>query len=253
MENYRRVEPVAVGGEKMKYRLGMILFFGSLASLFAQTQEAYIREKNGTVELLLSGSGSWRSARAGDPVPAAAVLSTGFKSTAVLSIGNSSITVHPLTRLTIEEILKRDKDEMVNLTLRTGRIRAEVTPPAGGKTEFTVRSPIATASVRGTVFDFDTVNIQVTEGTVVFVPTVQTGGTGSRAVQVSTGDSSAVDQTTGRAVAPLQAAEASRSLPNLAGQASGSDQLPGAGTPAVGVGLSASPGSLNINVILESQ
>jgi hypothetical protein len=222
------------------------LFFGSLVSLAAQTPEAHIREKTGTVELLLPGSRNWRPAREGDPVPAGAVLSTGFKSTAVLLLGNSAIIVRPLTRLSIEEILSRDKTEKVDLKLRTGRIRASVTPPAGGKTDFTVRSPIATASVRGTSFDFDTVNIQVTGGTVVFSPAVQTRGAGWRAVQVSAGDRAAVDQDTGRAVHPLKAAETSRSLPGLAGQSSGSGiRPPGAGTPARG------SGSLSVNVTLE--
>jgi hypothetical protein len=224
----------------------MTLFFGCLVSLFAQTPEVYIREKTGTVELLLPGSRNWRPARNGDRVPAAAVLSTGFRSTAVVSVGNSAIIVQPLTRLSIEEIVGRDKNERVDINLRTGRIRVNVTPPAGGETDFTVRSPIATASVRGTAFDFDTVDIHVIEGTVVFSPTARTGGAGSRAVEVSAGDSATVDRDTGRAVHPLRAAETSRSLPNLAGQVSGGLQPPGAGTPVTG------PGSLTVNVTLES-
>jgi hypothetical protein len=217
------------------------LFFGTLVSLFAQTPEVYIREKTGTVELLLPGSRNWRSARDGDHIPAAAVLSTGFRSTAVVSVGNSAVIVRPLTRLSIEEILSRDKNERVDLNLQTGRIRANVTPPAGGKTDFTVRSPMVTASVRGTAFDFDTGNIRVTGGTVVFSPSVQTGG--SRAVEVNAGDSATVDQDTGRTVHPLRAAETSRNLPSLAGQASG-PRPPEAGTPV--------PGSLTVKVTLES-
>lgn len=224
--------------------LSAALFFGSLVSLFAQTPEVHIRETTGTVELLLPGSRNWRPVRAGESVPAAAVLSTGFKSTAVLSVGNSTIIVRPLTRLKVEEILGRDKNERVDLSLRTGRIRARVTPPAGGgNVDFTIRSPSASASVRGTGFDLDTMNIRVAEGTVVFSPAVRTGN-GFRAVQVNAGDRAMVDPDTGRAVHPLRAAETSRSLPGLAGQDSGSGPRP-AGAPVTA-------GLLNVNVILES-
>jgi hypothetical protein len=223
------------------------LFFGSLVSLFAQTSEVYVREKTGTVELLLPGSRNWRPALDGDLVPASTVLSTGFKSTAVLSAGNSAIIVLPLTRLSIEEILSRDKNERVAIKLWTGRVRVNVTPPLGGKTDFIIRGSIVSASVRGTAFDFDTVNIRVTEGTVVFSPAVQTGS-GFRAVAVSAGDRAMADQDTGGVVHPLKAAEISRSLPALAGQDSGSGlqlQPPGAGTRIM-------TGSLKINVSLES-
>jgi hypothetical protein len=238
----------------MKAVLWITLLFGSLASLFAQTREVYIREQTGTVELLLPGSENWRPARMGDAIPTAAVLSTGFKSTAVLEIGNSTVTVLPITRLSIEEILIRDKNETVNLRLRTGRVRADVNPPPGGGIEFNVRSPIATASVRGTSFEFDSINIRVIEGTVAFSPTVQTAGARPRSVQVSAGAQSSVDQDTGKAVIPLVAAENSRSLPALAGSASTPAlQAPSAGAPVTGFTPAPSPGSLNINVTLESK
>jgi hypothetical protein len=91
-------------------------------------------------------------------------ISTGFKSSAVIALGNSTITVRPLTRLTLEEIARLQDTEEAGLYLGTGRVRAEVAPPSGGKIDFTVRSPMATASVRGTTFDFDTVNLRVLEG-----------------------------------------------------------------------------------------
>jgi hypothetical protein len=74
--------------------------------------------------------------------------------------------------------------ENVSLNLDTGRIRVDVSPPAGNLTNFTVRSPNATASVRGTSFEFDTVNISVDEGRVIF-----TGNNGIGVIVTEGGES----------------------------------------------------------------
>jgi hypothetical protein len=63
-----------------------------------------------------------------------------------------------------------------------------------------VQSPTATASVRGTVFEFDTVNLKVEEGTVSF------SGVDRPAVYVTAGQSSSPDPTSGRTVAPVETA-----------------------------------------------
>jgi ferric-dicitrate binding protein FerR (iron transport regulator) len=94
------------------------------------------------------------------------MISTGFKSGAVVAIGNSTLSVQPLSRLSVEELVLMERGEKVGVNLRAGRIRAEVKPPAGGKTEFTIRSPSVTASVRGTAFEFDGVELRVEEGRV---------------------------------------------------------------------------------------
>jgi hypothetical protein len=228
----------------MKALFILIIFLTSLTLSFAQDQTAYIKEMNGTVEIKLPGSTDWFPAKTGDVVSASTILSTGFKSTAILSLGSSTLTIRPLTRLSLEEILNQDENETINIALRTGRVRAEVTPPTGGKIDFTIRSPVVTASVRGTVFDFDTLNLQVAEGTVVFVPGSPTTKTPRRSVQVSAGDRAWADRDSGKVVNPLKAAETSIALPVLPGQVS---------APAVDNSVkSASPGSLVVGVILES-
>jgi hypothetical protein len=45
----------------------------------------------------------------------------------------------------------------------------DVNPPAGTKASLSVNSPTATASVRGTSFEFDTRNLRVNSGTVHFM------------------------------------------------------------------------------------
>jgi hypothetical protein len=141
-----------------------VLFLTGAGALFSQ--EAVIREANGTVELKEPGAADWSPARPGQGIPRNTVVSTGFKSTAVIGLGNSVLTIQPLTRLSVEELEERDSNERINLNLRTGRIRADVKPPAGGRTEFVVKSPIATASVRGTVFEFNGIQLRVEEGRV---------------------------------------------------------------------------------------
>lgn len=216
--------------------------FGTL--LFAQNAqntEALIREMTGAVELKHPGQADWIPARAGDRVGGAAIISTGFKSTAVLSIGNSTLTVRPLTRLSLETLMNQGETETINIGLQTGRVRAEVRPPAGGRTDFTVRTPMVTASVRGTVFDLDPVNLWVSEGTVRCEAAELAG---VRPVLVSTGQRSQVDSDTGRTLSPLAAAEMDRALPAMAGR----EALPDAGE---GARPENPQGSLMLTVTLE--
>jgi hypothetical protein len=184
------------------------LFFGVIF-LFSQnipaqeaggTEAAVIRELSGTVETRAPGATAWANARAGDRIGKNTLVSTGFKSTAVLVLGDSVITVRPLTRLSLEEIIRNQEGEQVSMYLQAGRIRAEVNPPSGGKTDFTVRSPVATASVRGTTFSFDTENLRVDQGQ------VQYSLPNGRGAQVGEGGTSYLDETSNTVVSPFAAA-----------------------------------------------
>ena len=193
----------------------MFLLMGA-AMLFAQNPEAVIREMTGTVELKLSGSSDWKPANTGDRIAVSTIISTGFKSMAILAVGSSTLTVRPLTRMSLETLMNQNNTETINVGLRTGRVQVDVKAPAGSRSEFSVTTPVATASVRGTSFYMDPVNLRVTEGTVRFTPTA--GPAAVRPVSVGAGQQSWVDTDTGRTVSPLAAAETSRSLPVLAGQ-----------------------------------
>jgi hypothetical protein len=180
------------------------LHAGLYVGLYAQEStgsRAIIRETSGTVEIKAPGSSKWIPARQGQSIARTAVVSTGFKSTAVIALGNSVLSVQPLTRLTVEEIRETAGNERVNISLQTGRIRADVKPPAGGKTEFTVRSPSATASVRGTSFEFDGLHLRVDEGRVHV-----TGGDRS-GTYVGVGHSVSTDIETGRTISAAETAK----------------------------------------------
>jgi hypothetical protein len=169
------------------------------AGLFAQ--QAVIKDFFGTVEIKRPSSADWEPAARGQNISRDTAISTGFKSTAVVMIGNSTLTVRPLTRLTLAEISSMQNDEKVEMRLNAGRVRADVNAPKGGKTNFTVRSPTATASVRGTVFQFDGVNLTVNEGTVEF-----RGAESGGSVLVDAHRTSFTDTESGRAAQPQEVA-----------------------------------------------
>jgi hypothetical protein len=166
--------------------------------LYAQTPGAVIREVSGTVEVQAPGTSAWVPASPGMVIEKATRISTGFKSSAVVAVGGAVITVRPLTRLTLEEIAGRPGAEEAGIYLRAGRVRAEVTRPSGGTINFSVRSPTVTASVRGTVFEFDTVNVTVGEGRVQYA-----GRNGSLAA-VRAGERSTVDEKSSAVTAPRE-------------------------------------------------
>jgi hypothetical protein len=156
---------------------------GFAPRVFAQT--AVIKELTGTVELKLSGASDFIPARVGVEVARDTIISTGFKSTAIVQAGSAVITVRPLTRLTFTEIQALQGEENLNMSLQAGRVRVDVSPPAGSKADLKIASPTAVASVRGTSFDFDIRNLRVDSGTVAFMGkwgyqiTVKKGRTGT--------------------------------------------------------------------------
>ncbi|MDR2965909.1 MAG: FecR family protein [Treponema sp.] len=140
----------------------------SVAILSGFSQSGVIREMTGAVDLKPAGASAFTPARAGSAVAMDTIVSTGFKSTAIIAVGNATITVRPLTRLSLAEIQSAEGVENLNVSLQTGRVRLEVKPPAGTRANAAVQSPSATASVRGTVFDMDNDSVFVSQGKVTF-------------------------------------------------------------------------------------
>ena len=177
-------------------KLIMALFL-AIAGLSVYAQNGVIREISGTVELKAPGSSSFVLAKAGDLLTRDTVISTGFKSTALLEAGSSLITVRPLTRLSLTELQATAGAETISVNLQAGRVRVDVNPPAGTKASMAVTSPIATASVRGTSFTFDTRNVDVNHGIVDF------HGSRGRPMLISAGSGSKI-RDDGKAEDPLK-------------------------------------------------
>ncbi len=148
-----------------KYALAVILLVVS-SFLFAEVS-AVVKEVNGKVEIKSSG-GSWRKASAGMKISKGDYISTGFNSQAVLLLGDSQVIVKQLTRMELEKLVEKEGTVSTGLNLRVGRVRAEVKSAKGLKQNFTLKSPISTAAVRGTVFEYDGRNLTVYRGLVAF-------------------------------------------------------------------------------------
>jgi hypothetical protein len=177
----------------------LLLTAGMWSAAFAQSAQAKFLEVTGTVEIKEAGSPDWKPAAPGDPIGKDTVVSTGFKSTALISLGNSNLAVRPLTRLTLEELERQGGTERAALYLNTGRVRAEVTPPAGGKVDFTIKSPSITASVRGTAFEFDTKHLKVDKGS------IRLSNAKGQRVYVGEGQRSYINEAEQRVVPPFEA------------------------------------------------
>jgi len=163
----------------------VLAFFLMIMGMGVFAQNGTIRELSGTVELKNPGAENYVSAKIGDTVNQKTVVSTGFKSTALIQVGSTLLTVRPLTRLSLTEINASSGAETLNVNLQAGRVRVDVNPPVGSKAAMSVSSPSATASVRGTSFEFDTRNLYVNHGTVSFRGsrgggTLVSGGSSSR-------------------------------------------------------------------------
>ena len=150
--------------EIMKKIILSLLLMGICVNTFAQ--QAVIREVSGTVELKAPGTSSYVPANNGDSVSEDTLISTGFKSSAIIEAGSVLIVVRPLTRLTLVEIRSTLGTETLHTNLAAGRVRVDVNPPAGTRASMSVSSPSATASVRGTGFEMDMRRIIVVEGRV---------------------------------------------------------------------------------------
>ena len=216
----------------------VVLFFLLSTFVFAQNPEAVIKEVTGTVELQFPGTTTWVPAKPGSKITMKTIISTGIKSSVIITTESITLTIRPLTQLSLETLIKKNETDTIDIELRTGRIKADVSAPTGARAELTVRSPMTTASVRGTNFHFDSLSLRVNEGTVRFESSAKAG---SRPVLVNAGQSAWLEIETGYVVNPLYVAEIRRALPSLPGQ----NKLKKSGTSA---GFTSFNGSLDIEV-----
>lgn len=127
-----------------------IIVVAALCCVFASlsSMEVKVIEVSGKVEV--QNGDKWVAVSKGQVLSAGAVISTGFKSEAVLSFDETVIKVKALTRLTIEQLFEKNGDKASSVYLDTGSISADVKPAENKRVGFSVKTPAATASVRGT-------------------------------------------------------------------------------------------------------
>jgi hypothetical protein len=61
-----------------------------------------------------SGAADWAAAKEGERIAKDTVISTGFKSSAILAVGNSTVIAQPLTRLSLAELLNQNETGTVS-------------------------------------------------------------------------------------------------------------------------------------------
>jgi hypothetical protein len=131
----------------------------------AAAQSVEISEVNGLVRIH-DGSGSWSVAEPGDTLNRGMAVSTGFDGKAVIQVGPASVAVEPVTYLTLSQLTEEAGVSRTQVGLSFGRVNAEVKRADSLETNFEVRSPESTASVKGTEFAFDGSRLWVSEGDV---------------------------------------------------------------------------------------
>jgi hypothetical protein len=209
----------------MKRFLFLTIFI--LTGLYVSAQNAVIEHVTGTVEIKQPGENSYKAANAGDKLFKETVISTGFKSFAIIKTGSTTITARPLTHLTLTEIENLSDVETLNINLQAGRVRVDVKPPAGTKAAATVKGPTVTASVRGTSFEFDTDNLYVNEGVVSF------RGSKGQNILVRAGETSRLGQS-GTVTIPTDEKISNLMPPSPAGTGAGESAALGSSSTGVG-------------------
>lgn len=179
-----------------------LIFLFLFSAVYAQT--ATVTSVFGKAEV--QENSSWKALAVGDVISAGKVISTGFNSELVLKIGNSTITVKPLSRVTLEQLNVKDGNHNSTVMLDAGSLNADVKAAENKRVGFSVKSPVATASVRGTAGNIDSYgNLESTEGTWSVVEgNVDDAKEEKRQVLVSKGLSISMDSTTGGIVTPQE-------------------------------------------------
>ncbi len=131
--------------------------------------EARVLETAGRVEIRPAPDADWAPLQDGMVVPGGATISTGFGAAAVIQVGPAArLEVAALSRLTLEQLIEREGLVESDLHLSVGRVRAEIEAVEGIQSDFNLSSPVSTAAVRGTSFEYDGVNVFLTSGDLDF-------------------------------------------------------------------------------------
>lgn len=136
--------------------------------LFAEPAE--VVSVKGKVEVCRGDE--WIPLNVGDTVKQSEVISTGFQSEAKIKMGDSILQLGALSRVTLETLSSGSTKDVVDVYLNTGAVRSKVTHTSDKKISYTVRNPIAVASVRGTEFTFaDNGAASCSDGAIALAPT----------------------------------------------------------------------------------
>ena len=148
-------------------KLFLTVLLTALACSSAFAAAAKVTYVKGKVEV--SRGNAWVTVKVGDEIKESETISTGFQSEARLNYNGSVMAVPALSRVTLETLQSSDTKETVSLKVDTGAVRSKVTHTEGKRIEYTARTSVAVASVRGTDFAvFANGKARVFEGAIAF-------------------------------------------------------------------------------------
>ncbi len=180
-----------------KLLLAALLTALTCSSAFAAA--AKVTYVKGKVEV--SRGNAWVAVKVGDEIKESETISTGFQSEARLNYNGSVMAVPALSRVTLETLQSSDTKETVSLKVDTGAVRSKVTHTEGKRIEYSARTSVAVASVRGTDFAvFANGRAKVFTGAIAFykaadfVPPVAAKGSGSEDGSEDEGPASATTE-----------------------------------------------------------
>ncbi len=223
----------------------LLAVFASSSIFAASAKVTYVK---GKVEI--NRGNEWVSLKVGDSVNEAETISTGFQSEARLNYNGSVMAVPALSRITLETLQSSGTKETVSLKVDTGAVRSKVTHAEGKRIEYTARTPVGVASVRGTDFAvFSSGKAKVFEGAIAFykasdyVPPAKESS-GSSESEDAEGTESAAGDAAGGAAAPAADTSDSGTSAAAAESAPAADAGPAAATtPAKEIAESAPKGA----------
>lgn len=128
----------------------LVMAAAAITAASASNIQATVLSTKGKTEVMKGTS--WTPLKIGSIIEKGDVIQTGFKSELILKIKNTTVTVSPLSRITIEQLASKGNKDETRLFLDTGSLKSDVKKTEDRRVGFTVRSTVATASVRGTIF-----------------------------------------------------------------------------------------------------
>lgn len=107
---------------------------------------------SGDVSVRRSG-GSFADANRGQELQASDDLSTGPDSSATLTFSDgSTMVVRPLSQISLASLTRQRDNVKVRVNLRIGQVAAKINKTQTETTDYSIKTPTATAAVRGTEF-----------------------------------------------------------------------------------------------------
>ncbi|MCR4580687.1 MAG: FecR domain-containing protein [Treponema sp.] len=128
----------------------LLVLFSISFSMFSANATATVSFVRGKAEV--NRNNQWVPLKIGDSIYPEETLSTGFQSEIKIKFNNSVMALGALTRVTLEDLSSSSDKDSVSVFINSGSIRSRVSHTDAKRVNYTVKSPVAVASVRGTDF-----------------------------------------------------------------------------------------------------